>query len=132
MAVVVDTDVMSYFQKRDTRAALYLPHLIETEKFISFMTLAELRRWALERNWGGNRRRIYEQFISENYGIIFADDNLCEIWAEILSSSRKKGKPIATADAWVASVAVMFDIPLITHNQKHFENVENLRIISVR
>ena len=47
-----------------------------------------------------------------------------------MSDAKKKGKLIETADAWVASVAVMFDISLVTHNRKHFENVENLKIIS--
>ncbi len=47
-----------------------------------------------------------------------------------MSDSRKKGKPIGMADAWIAAVAVMFDIPLVTHNRKHFEDVEVLKIIS--
>ncbi len=130
MAIVVDTDVISFFQKRDTRYKLYSQHLLDKEKFISFMTLAELRRWTLERNWGENRKSIFEETLSESYGVIFADDKLCEIWAEIKSDARKKGRPIDTADAWVASVALLFDIPLVTHNRKHFENVENLKIIS--
>jgi len=29
VAVVIDTDVVSYFFKRDTRAALYRPHLTD-------------------------------------------------------------------------------------------------------
>lgn len=130
MAVVIDTDVISFFQKHDTRYELYLSHLVNTEKFILFMTLAELRRWTLERNWGERRKAIFEEFLTENYGIIFADDLLCEIWAEIKSNARKKGRPIDTADAWVASVALYFDIPLVTHNRRHFENVENLTVIS--
>lgn len=130
MAIVVDTDVMSYVQKRDTRAALYSPHLFGAEKLISFMTLAELRRWALQRNWGETRRAIYEDFLSENYGIIFADDKLCSLWAKVKSESQNKGRPIATADAWVAAVALMFDVPLVTHNRRHFENVEHLKITS--
>ena len=130
MAIVVDTDVMSYFEKRDTRAALYSPHLLDTERFVSFMTLAELRRWTLERNWGEKRREAFEKFIAGNYGVIFADDELCKIWAKIKSDARKKGRPITTADAWVAAVALMFDIPLVTHNRKHFETIGNLKIIS--
>lgn len=130
MAIVVDTDVISFFQKRDTRYELYSSHLFNTEKLISFMTLAELRRWTLERNWGERRKSVFEEFLTENYGVIFADDRLCEIWAEIKSDARKSGKPIGTADAWVASVALLFDVRLVTHNRKHFENVPNLKIIS--
>ena len=45
MAVVVDTDVVSFLYKRDTRAALYRPHLDGQLPIISFMTLAELMKW---------------------------------------------------------------------------------------
>ena len=37
---------------------------------------------------------------------------------------------VDTTDAWIASVARMFDIPLVTHNRKHFEAIENLQVIS--
>lgn len=130
MAIMVDTDVISFFQKRDSRYLLYKQHLSGTEKFISFMTWAELQRWPLERNWGARRRDEFFNSIEEGYGIIYADDKLCQIWAQIMSSSRKKGRPIDSADAWVAAVAIMFDIPLVTHNKKHFENIDNLRVIS--
>jgi predicted nucleic acid-binding protein len=45
--VVVDTDVMSYVFKHDTRAAFYEPHLAGKELIISFVTFAELQRWAI-------------------------------------------------------------------------------------
>jgi hypothetical protein len=49
MAVVVDTDVVSYLFKSDTRADLYRPHLDGHLPIISFMSLAELERWTLAR-----------------------------------------------------------------------------------
>jgi hypothetical protein len=36
MAVVVDTNIVSFIYKEDTRAALYEPHLLNVPKFISF------------------------------------------------------------------------------------------------
>ena len=45
---VVDTDVVSFFFKGDTRAALYRPHLVGQFLLISFMTVAELDRWSLD------------------------------------------------------------------------------------
>ncbi len=39
---VVDTDVLSYLLKRDTRAHAYLPYLTHTIIIISFISLAEL------------------------------------------------------------------------------------------
>ncbi|MGI8883971.1 MAG: PIN domain-containing protein [Pyrinomonadaceae bacterium] len=129
MTVIVDTDVTSYFLKEDSRAELYRPHLLGLPKIISFMTLAELRRWEIQNNWGAKRIEKTNNFL-DDFAIIYADEKLCEIWAEIKSGAHKKGRPIETADAWVASVALMFDVPLVTHNRRHFENIEHLKIIS--
>lgn len=129
MAIVVDTDVVSYIFKKDTRAALYEPYVVQVPKFISFMTLAELRLWEFQNNWGQLKAAKFELLLSD-FGVIYADEKLCNIWASTTNESNKKGRPISTADAWVAAVALMFDIPLVTNNRKDFENIEGLLILS--
>jgi hypothetical protein len=52
---MVDTNVMSFLFERDTRAEWYRPRLTGKLLVLSFMTVAELDRWALERNWGQAR-----------------------------------------------------------------------------
>ena len=93
------------------------------------MTLAELRRWTLEKNWGAKRSQELEETLA-NYGIVYADDELCNIWAKVIVSARQNGKPIETADAWVAAAALKFAVPLVTHNRTHFEGVTGLTVIS--
>ncbi|MCY7346843.1 MAG: PIN domain-containing protein [Pyrinomonadaceae bacterium] len=129
MAVVLDTDIVSCLYKEDSRAELYRPHLSSLPYVISFMTLAELRHWALGRNWGVKRLAQLEEYLS-TFLIVFADDDLCRIWAEAMNSARKNGKPISAADAWVASTALILNVPLISHNRKHFVGVDGLTIIS--
>ena len=128
MAIVVDTDVVSYFFKKDSRAALYEPHMVQVPKFISFMTFAELRRWEFQSNWGRLKTTKFELLLAD-FGVIYADEKLCNIWASITNESKKKGKQISMADAWVASVALMFDIPLVTNNHKDFEHIDGLLIL---
>ena len=53
--IVLDTDVVSFLFKADSRAQLYLPHLDNRQWFISFMTEAELEQWALLANWSEKR-----------------------------------------------------------------------------
>ncbi len=127
--IIVDTDVTSYLLKEDSRAEFYRPHLFGLPKIISFMTLAELRRWELQNNWGAKHIKPAREFL-DDFSVIHADEKLCEIWANIKSDAHKKGRPIETADAWAAAVVLMFDVPLVTHNRKHFQNVTNLKIIS--
>ena len=50
-AAIVDTDVVSMLFKGDTRARAYRPHVTGRLLGLSFMTLAELERWSLERDW---------------------------------------------------------------------------------
>lgn len=126
---VVDTDVISFFLKRDTRAELYRPHLAGRTLFISFMTVAELDRWALQSTWGMARLAQMESYL-RGFVIFPFHRDLCYRWAEVTVQSRRKGKPIQVGDAWIAATALFQDIPLITHNRSHYLNVENLALIS--
>ncbi len=71
MALIVDTDVVSFLYKRDTRAQLYRPHLNNPPFIISFMTLAELRSWMRHRDWGTTRRQHLERYL-QRYQLIDA------------------------------------------------------------
>lgn len=46
-AIVVDTDVFSFLFKSDTRVEIFRPYLTGVTPVVSFMTVAELDRWAL-------------------------------------------------------------------------------------
>jgi predicted nucleic acid-binding protein len=128
-AVVVDTDVVSFGFKGDTRAQLYHPHLAGNLLIMSFMTLAELDRWALERRWGQKRKAKMEQRL-RRFVIHPFDRALCLKWAEATYSANCRGRPIETADAWIAATALALDVPLVTHNAADYAGVYGLTIIS--
>jgi predicted nucleic acid-binding protein len=127
--LVLDTDVVSFLYKRDTRAKLYEPHLNDPPFIVSFMSLAEIRRWTLERNWGDKRRHELEEYLTR-YLILYSDDQMCDRWAQAINSARLAGRPIAPADAWVAATALLLNVPLVTHNGTHYSGIEGLRVIS--
>ena len=129
MALVLDTDVVSYLYKRDTRAELYRPHLNDPPFIISFMSLAELRRWTLERNWGERRKQELEEYLAR-YFVIHSEDQMCARWAEAMNTARLNGRPIAAADAWIAALALFLNVPLVTHNGRHYSGVNGLQVIS--
>jgi len=112
-SVVVDTDVVSFLFKRDTRGSLYETHLAGKDIVISFMTLAELRQWPLQKNWGEGRRRKLEEHV-QRFTILHSDDDLCGKWAEVVENGRSIGRAIDTADAWIAATALLFDLVLVT------------------
>jgi tRNA(fMet)-specific endonuclease VapC len=126
---VVDTDVVSLLFKNSIQASLYYPHLTGRLLVISFMTLAELDRWALERNWGRARIALMEAHLQQ-FAVHPSDRNLCRVWVQVIYSQRRQGRTIRTADAWIAATAILNDVPLISHNRRDFENVAGLSLIS--
>jgi tRNA(fMet)-specific endonuclease VapC len=129
MAVVVDTDVLSFIFKEDTRSSLYQVHLKDHICIISFQTVAELKKWPLTSSWGERKKQKLTGFL-KRYIVRQSDDELCDIWAKIMDAGRRKGREIETADAWIAATALLFNVPLITHNHKDFIGVDGLTIIS--
>lgn len=89
-SVVVDTDVVSFLFKRDSRAELYKPHLTGKTLVISFMTVAELDRWPLERNWSPARRVAMEHQL-RTYVVHAYDRELCRKWADVTYTANKNG-----------------------------------------
>ena len=93
MPVVIDTDVLSFLYKRDTRARLYEPHLNDPPFIVSFMSLAELRRWALERSWGESRREELEDYLTR-YLILHSDDQMCGRWPKQCTALAGEDDPL--------------------------------------
>jgi len=129
MAVVVDTDVVSFLFKRDTRADAYRPHLDAQLPIISFMTLAELEQWTLVRNWGARRRQDLLTYL-RRYLVEQSSVELCRRWAEATDSARRAGRPILAGDAWVAATALAYGVPVVTNNPNDFAGVAGLTVIS--
>lgn len=116
--VVVDTDGVSFIFKNHPIGRLYEADLVGCTLLISFMTVAELDRWAIQSKWGPARRewlRLYlERFVLLPYSRI-----LCSLWAEVTVAAQADGRRIECADAWIAATARRHDVPLVTHNRSH-------------
>jgi tRNA(fMet)-specific endonuclease VapC len=125
---VVDTDVIPYLFRRDTRAEIYRSYLAGADVAVSFMTVAELDRWALQRDWGLARLRRMADLLDQ-FTIVLADRDLCRVWAEVSDRARRRGRPIQTADAWIAATALALDVPLVTNNRDDFVGVPGLSLL---
>ena len=128
-AALVDTDVVSFLFKGDTRAVAFRKHLTGRLLGISFMTLAELERWPLERAWGPVRKRELTQHLT-HYTLLPAHRELCRLWADVSFEAKRQGRPIETADAWIAASALYYQVPLITNNRNDYSMVRGLVLLS--
>jgi tRNA(fMet)-specific endonuclease VapC len=127
--VVVDTEVVSFLFKNDTRAVLYRPHIESNTPLVSFMTVAELDRWAIQNDWGAERRRKMEAHL-QRFVLHPVDRALCREWGEVSNIARRNGRPIQTADAWIAATARLYVYALVTHNPGDYSGVDGHLAIS--
>jgi predicted nucleic acid-binding protein len=127
--VVVDTNVVSFFFKGDTRAALYKSHLDSRLQIIAAQTRAELELWTLLHNWGARRRTALHDYLKD-FLLAEVDEAICLRWAEVQTGGQRRGYPISISDAWIAATALVYNVPLVTHNPGDFKDVSGLMVIS--
>ena len=128
--VVVDTDIASYIFNWHSLAQRYVDALRDSELILSFMSVAEVRMGAISAGWDDRRRALLEQFI-QGFEIVYADNNLCTVWAEIRADARAEGRQLSPQDAWIAATALALDASLATNNRRDYEHVQKLRLMSL-
>ncbi len=124
--ILLDTNIISYAIKNDTRRLLYEPHVINKRTCLSFVSMAELYRWAISRNWGKPRISAFKVELARHLVLPY-DDALAWGWARMMCM---KGRSMEAGDAWIAATALRHGLPLVTHNRKHFEGIPGLTVIS--
>jgi predicted nucleic acid-binding protein len=127
--IAVDTNVVSYIFKRDTRGTLYTPHIEGRLAIIAAQTFAELEAWPLKNGWGAARHEALRAYLN-NYAFAEVDKAICLQWANVQANAKRIGRPMTEADAWIAATALAFAVPLVTHNPDDFRNVQGLTVIT--
>jgi predicted nucleic acid-binding protein len=91
----VDTGVLSYVVRGDTRAEPYRTYLAGKEIGVSFQTVAELRRWGRRHRWGPARWQELERLLAQ-ISVYLVDDALIDAWAYVTAARDQQGRLIAT------------------------------------
>lgn len=128
--VVVDTNVVSYIIKRDTRAAEYEALLLEfPDALLSFQTMAEIEFGMDRALWGPARRSSTRRFLGR-FEVMYPDPQLCRLWAQIRAFREGIGRTLHPAVAWIAALAVDLGCPVLTHNARDFFDIPGLPVIT--
>jgi predicted nucleic acid-binding protein len=77
--ILLDTNIISFLLKGDSRADLYVLHLQDQQLALSFMTLAELYQWTAVRQWSDRRISQLEKILRESYIILDFNIALCQL-----------------------------------------------------
>ena len=75
--ILLDTDVVSYLFKADSRAEKYSEIIKGKQLTVSFMTVAELYQWAAIHHWGISRITKMENYLNQRYAILPFDVKVC-------------------------------------------------------
>ncbi len=128
--IILDTDVASLSIKNALPPAL-LREVLGAQVGITFVTLAELHRWALLRNWGPQKCAGLDAWLSTRPTLPHSDA-VARKWGEISAYATRRGRPRPQNDSWIAACCLVYDLPLVTLNVKDFADFaehEGLRIV---
>ena len=129
--VLLDTNVVSIlFSSNHVLHQTCIEEVAECYLTIAFMTRAELLLWPAANNWGSRRRSALAQHL-DLYTTMYPDERTCAIWVEIVDLCRRAGRPIQTADAWIAATAQQWRIPLMTTDFRDYAAIDNLSIVPI-
>ncbi len=73
----------------------------------------------------GDRRIGYLEKHLARFDVVWPNEELVEISADLRSKTRAIGRELKVADAWIAATAVMLKCPLISHD-RDFTAVEEV------
>lgn len=123
---IVDTDIIIAYLGGDEK----LLERFTTEQdrlFTTSINIAELYYGAYKSSRAeGNIARL--QIFIENIDILDFTLQSAEQYGRIKAQLLKVGKPIGENDLFIASIALSLGYRLVTHNTKHFSQVEGLKL----
>ena len=127
--IVIDTNVVSYLYRADTRAVHYRTLIAEKRTTISVVTVGELLYGAYRANWSDRRTNELLAF-ARSFIVTSVNGTVAEYWGRIRAEASAAGKTLPLTDAWIAATALTLECPLVTHNPSDFASIEDLQIIS--
>lgn len=125
--VVLDTSVVSFLFGRDSRAEYYKTEMADLSPCVSFQTLEEMWFGAWYKGWGARTRNNLARHL-EQYVVVWPNEELVEVCAQLRSARQSAGRRLMNADAWVAATALMLKCPLASHD-RDFSEISDLNLI---
>lgn len=130
--VVLDTDVASASLRGRLDGPLRA-RLAGQSLCITFVTLGELAKWTVLRNWGPRRLADLASWRREVVLLPF-DDAVATTWGELQARAQRRGRPRPVNDTWIAACCLVEGLPLATFNTKDFADIaeyDGLRLVDV-
>lgn len=123
---IVDTCIWIYEYRGNRLYDLYKSDLEGKILGVSFQVYAELViKPTSHLKW--HRKFDRERLAT----IVYPDEETCRLWGVLINEckAQKRMGDNPHMDMWQAATALRYQVPLVTHNKKHFVGFPNLQLI---
>ena len=124
--MIIDTDVLIWYMKGNEKAY----NVIENSKqfFISVVTYMELVQGMRNKNELNNLRRALHVWNSK---ILYISEEI-SVKAMFFVEQHYLSHSIQLADALIGATAIMYGLPILTGNNKHYKILKDIQIKKFR
>jgi predicted nucleic acid-binding protein len=127
VSFLLDTDILSEHLRRPVGLAhRFIQHSGRLNT--SSVSLAELYDWVNGRSDPAPIRAAVQSLLTYEVSVIPLDADCAEEFGRLRVALRRQGLNVDNIDLLIAATALVYDLTLVTHNTRHFQNIPNLRL----
>jgi len=127
MAYLIDTDIIIFSLKGDSRVQSWMVKNQNVPKSISVITFGELI-YGARKSMHPEKNIATTNRIAELFPIIDINKGIITVFGEIKARLEQKGTRIEDMDLLIAATAIYMDLSLVTNNKNHFSRINDLTI----
>jgi len=125
-SITVDTNAFSALAKGDSLVKKVVE--LADDVLVPVMVIAELKFGFKNGTKESYNNGLLQEFLSlPRVETIHTTDRSAQIYAELATSLKRKGKPIPINDIWIAALAMEHNSVVVTYD-KHFLIIEELKV----
>ena len=127
MSFLLDTNILSAHMRRPSGLAhRFFQH--SGRLYTTSVVLGELFVWAYNRPDPTKIVNAIDELLFQQVTALDFDRDCANEFGRVRIQLRRNGIEVPSVDLMIASVALIYDLTLVTHNTTDFENIPGLRL----
>jgi tRNA(fMet)-specific endonuclease VapC len=127
MSFLLDTNILSAHLRRPAGLA-HRFFQYSGRLYTSSVVLAELFVWAYNRPDPTKILTAIDELLFQELTVLEYDRDCANEFGQVRVQLRRGGMEVPSVDLLIASVALVYDLTLVTHNTADFQNIPGLRL----
>jgi len=127
MSFLLDTNILSAHLRHPAGLA-HRFFQYSGRLYTSSIVLAELFVWAYNRPDPTKLLGGIDELLAEEVSLLEYDRDCADKFGQVRIQLRHSGVEVPSVDLFIASVALIYDMTLVTHNTTDFQNIPGLRL----